>query len=145
VSQLNRGLNLDDMETSPYGAPTPGDPASHQPTDTIRLWKALDGLVGYGLSRDVILFMSKLGVAGVHRMLDVFEQEGREAVDGLLSSLEGVSEGTLRNWLDAIAGKSSFRTSTEVRGYAACGDRHPERAYRLALPSPRLSSAKKMD
>jgi hypothetical protein len=93
------------METSPYGAPTPSDPASHPSTNTIQLWRALDGLVELGLSRDVILFLSKLGVAGVHRMLDVFEHEGREAVDGHLASLEGVAEDTLGNWLDAIAGK----------------------------------------
>jgi hypothetical protein len=93
------------METSPYGAPTPGDPIAHPSTDTIKLWKALDGLVELGLSKDVILFLSKLGVVGAHRMLDVFEREGRETVDGLLSPLEGVAEDTLRSWLDAIAGK----------------------------------------
>jgi hypothetical protein len=93
------------METSPYEAPTPSDSASHQPTDTIQLWKALDTLVELGLSKDKILSLSKLGVAGTHTVLDVFEQDGREAVNGLVGPLEGVSEDTLHGWLKAIAGK----------------------------------------
>ena len=93
------------MESSSHGVLTPTDPTLQPPTDPIRLWKALDALLELGLSRDWIMSLSKLGVAGAHRMLSVFEQNGRKAVDSLLSPLEGVSEDTLGNWLDAIAGK----------------------------------------
>jgi hypothetical protein len=93
------------METSPYWAPTPGSSASQQPTDAIPLFKALHALVEFGLTKERILALSKLGIAGAHTILDVFEQEGREAVDGLLSPLEGVAEDTLQDWLGAIAGK----------------------------------------
>ncbi|KAF2684120.1 hypothetical protein K458DRAFT_37751 [Lentithecium fluviatile CBS 122367] len=95
------------METSPYGAQTPSDAASHQPTDHIQLYKAVDDLVKLGLSKEKILLLSKLGLAGIHAILDVFEGEGRQAVDGLLRPLEGVSDDVLRGWVDAIVDKQS--------------------------------------
>jgi hypothetical protein len=102
---LDHHLNLDEMDTLSHGAPMPSEANSQHPTNTIGLWEAVDALVELGLSRELILSLSKLGAAGVHRVLDVFEQEGREAVDGLLSPIEGVSEDALGSWFDAIASK----------------------------------------
>jgi hypothetical protein len=100
VQTLGHHLNSDEMDTSSYGAPTPSEA-----TDTIGLWKAVDALVELGMSRELIQILSKLGAAGVHRVLDVFEQGNRDAVDRLLGPIEGVSEDALGSWFDAIAGK----------------------------------------
>jgi hypothetical protein len=105
VQPLGQHLNLDEMDTSSYGAPTPSEANPQHPTDTIGLWKAVDALVERGMSRELIQILSKLGTAGVHRVLDVFEQKGRDVVDRLLGPIEGVSEDALGSWFDAIAGK----------------------------------------
>jgi hypothetical protein len=71
--------------------------------------EALDQLVEYGLDKDGIAALMKLGSAGVGKILDMVEQEGRLGVDKLLGSLEGVSETTLGRLIDprnAAASKS---------------------------------------
>lgn len=97
------------MEASPGGAPTPSD-TSHSPSP-LQLFRSARALRNFGFSNDDILVLSKLGSAGAHRVVELYEHEGPEAAHKLLGSLEGAPEDTLREWLEEIAtfaGKQPF-------------------------------------
>jgi hypothetical protein len=97
--------NMATPSLPPSSTASPSQPPSIEST-----LLALDRLVECGLNQDDIVALMKLGSAGVGRILDMLEQEGRLRVDTLLGSLEGVSETTLGRLIvprNAVACKST--------------------------------------
>ena len=83
--------------------------------------QALGRLVDAELSKDEILSISRLGIAGVGRILDIFQHEDRSTVNHLLGSLEDRDENTLGTLIDVMTSKfcRSLADSNAGRTWAA--------------------------
>ena len=97
---------------TPYAA-SPSNPAPLE--DTIQ---ALRRLVNSDLSKDEILLMSKLSAVFISKVVDVFRNEDRSAVDQLIASLEGHPESTLGILIDGVASKCPLSLADRVAGYS---------------------------
>lgn len=102
-------------------SPNPSTPYTASPSyrPQLGIFEALERLVNFDLSKHDILLMSRLGAVGVGKILDLFQNEGRSAVDQLVGSLEGHSENTLGSMIDVAASKCSLSLAHR-RGRVSC-------------------------
>jgi hypothetical protein len=58
-------------------------------------YRALETLLQSGLEKEDITSVSRLGIAGIERLLKIWEREGREGMNSLLNPIKGLDSSLL--------------------------------------------------